>query len=54
MTTLKPSREDHPSFGLRTVGWHGVDVFGSAAAARGMAFDKLDQLALDHLRGVRA
>ena len=25
-----PSREDHFSFGIWTVGWQGVDVFGSA------------------------
>ncbi len=27
---LKPTREDHFSFGLWTVGWQGVDVFGAA------------------------
>jgi hypothetical protein len=26
---LKPSREDLFTFGLRTVGWQGVDVFGT-------------------------
>jgi xylose isomerase len=30
---LKPSREDHFSFGLWTVGWQGVDVFGGAVRA---------------------
>ncbi|MGO8687053.1 MAG: xylose isomerase [Candidatus Dormibacteria bacterium] len=30
MTMLKPTREDHFSFGLWTVGWQGVDVFGAA------------------------
>jgi xylose isomerase len=29
----KPSREDHFSFGLWTVGWQGVDVFGTAVRA---------------------
>ncbi len=32
-SALKPSREDHFSFGLWTVGWQGVDVFGSAVRA---------------------
>ena len=30
MTDLTPTREDHFSFGLWTVGWQGVDVFGGA------------------------
>jgi xylose isomerase len=29
-TEYVPSREDHFSFGIWTVGWQGVDVFGSA------------------------
>ncbi|MGB6582838.1 MAG: xylose isomerase, partial [Streptosporangiaceae bacterium] len=29
-TDYVPSREDHFSFGIWTVGWQGVDVFGSA------------------------
>jgi xylose isomerase len=32
-SVLKPSREDHFSFGLWTVGWQGVDVFGTAVRA---------------------
>ncbi len=32
-SALKPSREDHFSFGLWTVGWQGVDVFGTAVRA---------------------
>jgi len=30
MTDFTPNREDHFSFGLWTVGWQGVDVFGGA------------------------
>ena len=30
MTDFTPTREDHFSFGLWTVGWQGVDVFGGA------------------------
>ena len=29
-----PSREDRFSFGIWTVGWQGVDVFGRPAAVR--------------------
>ena len=32
-TDYVPSREDHFSFGIWTVGWQGVDVFGSAVRA---------------------
>ena len=69
-----PTPADRFSFGIWTVGWQGVDVFGSAVRApmpaeravrklaelgayglgqRGMAFERLDQLALEHLYGVR-
>src|ERR1700731_1616226 len=49
-----PSREDHFSFGIWTVGWQGVDVFGSAVrppmlAGRGLGYEHLDQLALEYL-----
>ena len=33
MSTLQPTREDKFSFGLWTVGWQGVDVFGPASRA---------------------
>ncbi|MBD8870643.1 xylose isomerase [Nocardioides donggukensis] len=33
MTTYQPTREDRFSFGLWTVGWQGVDVFGPASRA---------------------
>ena len=32
-TDYVPSREDRFSFGIWTVGWQGVDVFGSAVRA---------------------
>jgi len=32
-TDYAPSREDRFSFGIWTVGWQGVDVFGSAVRA---------------------
>jgi len=34
VNTYIPSREDHFSFGIWTVGWQGVDVFGSAVRPR--------------------
>ena len=36
-----PTREDRFSFGIWTVGWQGV------------GYERLDQLALEHLYGVR-
>jgi hypothetical protein len=34
MADLTPTRDDRFSFGLWTVGWQGVDVFGGAVGAR--------------------
>ena len=82
-TDYIPTREDRFSFGIWTVGWQGVDVFGSAVrppdqlrtptlapgetwhdvrdatadtgtlGRRGLAYEHLDQLALEHLYGIR-
>src|SRR5260370_6545255 len=46
-TDYVPSREDRFSFGIWTVGWQGVDVFGSAVRApmpAGRAVRKLAEL----------
>ena len=47
-----PTREDRFSFGIWTVGWQGRPD-ADALGRRGMAFERLDQLALEHLYGVR-
>jgi xylose isomerase len=59
MTHYVPTRADKFSFGIWTVGWQGVDVFGPAvrppmASDRAVrAFEHLDQLTLEHLYGIR-
>ncbi|MGH8776296.1 MAG: xylose isomerase [Jiangellaceae bacterium] len=45
MTEYVPSREDRFSFGLWTVGWQGVDVFGSAVRPRLDPVDAIHELA---------
>ncbi|MFD2081411.1 xylose isomerase [Actinopolymorpha cephalotaxi] len=45
MTDYTPTREDKFSFGLWTVGWEGVDVFGSAVRAPLAPADAVHKLA---------
>jgi len=49
-----PSSEDRFSFGIWTVGWQGVDVFGGATRPPMPAERAVYKLAeLEHLYGVR-
>ncbi|MGI5176128.1 hypothetical protein ACQEVZ_07370 [Dactylosporangium sp. CA-152071] len=60
MSGFTPTPQHKFSLGLWTVGWSARDDFGDATRApvdpveaAGMAFERLDQLTMEHLRGVR-
>ncbi|WP_344618353.1 hypothetical protein [Dactylosporangium salmoneum] len=60
MSRFTPTPQDKLSLGLWTACWTARDDFGDATRApldpveaAGMAFERLDQLAMEHLLGVR-
>ncbi|GAA2588637.1 hypothetical protein GCM10010399_18320 [Dactylosporangium fulvum] len=52
MSGFTPTPQDKFSFGVWAVGWTARAPFDPVEAA-GTAFERLDQLAMEHLLGVR-